>query len=100
MTTDRMLKLLERGQRVPGTIIQRTLSVGGGLEWTVGVGEMQSRKEYREGATIRAALIQFPVVQRAMRARSVRGGGSPASTKTFIQHSDLVFAAGGDAACD
>lgn len=69
MTIEAMIKILERGQRVPGTIIQKVILEEGGLVWSVGVGEMDQVKEFRCGPTIRAALMQFPRVRRALTRR-------------------------------
>jgi hypothetical protein len=66
MTIEAMIKILERGQRVPGTVIQRTLLAEGGVGWSVGVGEMQGVKLFRSGPTIRAVLMRFPLVRRAL----------------------------------
>lgn len=70
MTTAGMIALLERGQRVPGTVIARSL-LPKGIGWSVSVGELQQMKEIRYGYTIRAALMKFPRVRRAL-ARAAR----------------------------
>jgi len=70
MTIEAMIKLLERGQRVPGTVIGRYLRTDrhnkSSLEWSVGIGELQQEKVFHSGPTLRAALMQFALVRRAL----------------------------------
>jgi len=77
MTIESMIKILERGQRMPGTVIQRAFLIDYdgpptyGVGWIVGVGELQQPKKFQQDRTIREALMRFPRVRRAL-ARAAR----------------------------